>query len=71
MWTFKPLPAAWIGNWTGQLDRMEAKGDGYHRKVRDGFLKLARERNGFKVVDSAGDVETVHKSVIEEVGQFF
>jgi dTMP kinase len=53
-----------------QLDRMEAKGDGYHQKVREGFLELARQQESFHVVDAAGDVETVHKNVIEEVEKF-
>lgn len=53
-----------------QLDRMESKGDGYHQKVREGFLELARGRKGFKVIDAADDIETVHKDVIEAVGKF-
>ncbi len=54
-----------------QLDRMEAKGDGYHQKVRDGFLQLAKDRKDFLVVDATAEVETVHKSMIEEVNTFF
>ena len=54
-----------------QLDRMEAKGDGYHQKVREGFLELARVQKGFVVVDATGDVEIVHKSVTGEIGKFF
>lgn len=50
-----------------QLDRMEAKGDGYHQKVREGFLELARAQKGFVVVDAAGDIETVHASAIVEI----
>jgi len=53
-----------------QLDRMEAKGDGYHQRVREGFLELARVQKGFAVVDATGDVETVHKSVTKEVERF-
>ena len=48
-------------------DRMEQKGEGYHQKVRDGFLKLAQQREGFVVIDAAGDIETVHKKVIKAV----
>jgi dTMP kinase len=55
---------------TRQLDRMEAKGDGYHQKVREGFLKLAGEREDFLVVDAARDIETVHKSVAEGITRF-
>ena len=58
-----------------QLDRMEQKGGDYHQKVRDGFLELARLRidstsslpRNFAVVDAAGQIETVHKKVIETV----
>ncbi len=54
-----------------QPDRMEAKGDGYHQKVREGFLKLAGERDDFLIVDATCDVETVHKNVINTVANFF
>jgi len=54
-----------------QPDRMEAKGDGYHRKVREGFLKLADERDDFLVVDTTRDIETVHKNVINAVTNLF
>ncbi len=53
------------------LDRMEAKGDGYHQKVREGFLELARKRKGFKVVDAVGDVEIVRRNVMEIIEKFF
>jgi dTMP kinase len=47
------------------LDRMERKGDGYHQKVREGFLKLAGQQKNFIVIDGTDDIETVHKSIIE------
>lgn len=49
------------------LDRMEQKGDGYHRKVREGFLELAKDRAGFAVIDASADIQTVHKKIIELV----
>ena len=49
------------------LDRMEQKGDGYHKKVRRGFLELAKSRKDFVVIDGADDIKTVHKKVIEIV----
>ncbi len=55
----------------GKRDRMEAKPRQYHQKVREGFLQLANERDGFLVVDAAGDVEAVHERVKEEVVAFF
>jgi dTMP kinase len=50
-----------------QLDRMEQKGASYHRKVRQGFLKLADQQENFTVIDATGDIETVHKKVIEVI----
>ena len=47
-----------------QLDRMEAKGDGYHQKVRNGFLKLAQDYENFVVVDARDDIETVHNNIL-------
>jgi dTMP kinase len=49
------------------LDRMEQKGDSYHKKVREGFLKLAKGRKNFAVIDAADDIETVHKQVMNIV----
>ena len=49
------------------LDRMERKGDGYHQKVREGFLKLAQEQKNFFVIDATQDINTVHKKIIETV----
>jgi len=46
---------------------MEQKGDGYHQRVRKGFLELAQQRRNFVVVDAIGDIEMVHKKVIETV----
>ena len=56
---------------SGQPDRMEAKGDGYHKRVREGFLKLAGEHEHVLVVDAAGEIETVHEKVIPKVRGFF
>ena len=54
-----------------QLDRMEAKGDGYHKKVREGFLQLSQDRKDFVVVDASPNIETVHRNVIENMYRFF
>jgi len=52
-----------------QLDRMEQKGDGYHQKVREGFLKLAEQQENFIVIDATGDIETVHKKILELISE--
>ena len=54
-----------------QLDRMEAKGDGYHKKVREGFLQLAKDREDFLTVDASADIETVQQAAREEISRFF
>lgn len=48
-----------------KLDRMEQKPAGYHGKVREGFLALARRQKDFCVVDATDDAETVHKRIVE------
>jgi len=52
-----------------QLDRMEAKGDGYHQKVREGFLQLVEDRTDFCVVDAIHDVKTVHKNILQLISE--
>lgn len=56
-----------VNRLSAQPDRMEAKPREYHQKVRDGFLKLAGRQENFHLVGAAGDIETVHKKVIEVV----
>ena len=50
-----------------ELDRMERKGDLYHSRVREGFLKLAEGRPDFVVIDATGSMEAVHKEVVKAV----
>ena len=50
-----------------QLDRMENKGDEYHRKVREGFVRLAEAYANVVVVDGAGEIESVHRKVLEVI----
>ena len=50
-----------------ELDRMEQKGRDYHQKVREGFLELAKGREGFVVVDASLDVEAVHHEIVKTV----
>ncbi len=52
-----------------ELDRMEAKGDSYHQKVREGFLQLAKQQENFLVVDATGDVKTVHKKIVQLISE--
>ena len=54
-----------------QPDRMEQKGDGYHKKVREGFLKLTEAQQNVVVVNAAADIESVHSNVIKTVEERF
>jgi len=47
------------------LDRMEQKGNAYHAKVRDGFLKLPDLHPSVHVVDARQTVEQVHKDILK------
>jgi len=53
------------------LDRMEQKGDGYHQRVRKGFLELAQKQKNFFVIDAAQDIDAVHKKVVEAISRRF
>jgi thymidylate kinase len=46
---------------------MEQKGDGYHQKVRQGFLKLAGQMENTVVVDGTEEIEQVHEKVIDQI----
>lgn len=55
------------GRLNRQLDRMEAKGDEYHGKVREGFLMLGRDYDTCRLVDAGGDIEKVHERILQLV----
>ena len=48
---------------------MEAKGDGYHQRVREGFLQLAKEHEKYLVVNAAGNVEAVHEKILQLISE--
>ena len=53
------------GRMQRDLDRMEQKGDIYHAKVREGFLKLSDIHPSVKVVDARQTVEQVHQDILK------
>ena len=53
------------------LDRMEQKGDNYHKKVREGFLKLAEGRKDFVIINAVGDIATIHKQITGTIEKMF
>ena len=47
-------------------DRIEKRGPEYHRKVRDGFLKLAeQDADTYAVVDGAESIQNIHEEVMK------
>jgi dTMP kinase len=44
---------------SGEADRMEQKGPAYHRRVREGYLRLADQMQNVVVVDASGEVDEV------------
>jgi len=60
-------PATAAGRMQRRLDRMERKGDEYHRKVRRGFLELVRIYDNVVALDATVAVETLHERVVEVV----
>ncbi|GHT47177.1 thymidylate kinase [Planctomycetales bacterium] len=45
-------------------DRMEGKGEEYHRKVREGFLKLAsQEPSRYKIIDASQTPDEVEQAI--------
>ena len=60
-------PAAGARRHRGPKDRIERRGLAFQRKVRAGFLRLARRRRGVIVVDAGGTVEAVAMRVLSAV----
>lgn len=54
------------------LDRMEAKGAEFHRKVRRGYLDLARsEPSRYRVIDASLPEDTVWRTLLDTLRSFF
>lgn len=55
-------------NRAGTPDRVESRGGNYHKKVREGFLTLARKKpERFALINGDQPVEDVHKQVMEAI----
>ena len=49
-------------------DRIESAGEAFHKRLREGFLALAKaEPDRFVVIDSSGDRDEVDRQIIEAV----
>ena len=64
-----PAEAA-AGRISGQLDRMEQQGDGFHARVREGFLtEAARRPSEIVVVDAARSIDQVQADIRAAAGE--
>jgi dTMP kinase len=53
----------------GAADRFERLDHQFHQRLRDGFLAIAKaEPERCAIIDASGDVETVHRAVLDAVG---
>ena len=54
---------------SGKMDRLDMENGGFHQKVRDAYLTLARENvdKRWKVIDAEQDVSDVAKQIWQEV----
>ncbi|QQS34593.1 MAG: dTMP kinase [Ignavibacteriales bacterium] len=55
---------------TSELDRIEVAGSSFYEKVRAGYISLAAEDPRFKIIDGTRQIESVHKTIIEEISLF-
>ncbi len=46
-------------------DRFEREEIGFHRRVREGFLKIAKRERRIKVIDASAEISTVHKEICD------
>jgi len=53
------------------LDRMEQKPNTYHKKVRAGFLELAKDRSDFAVVNTKSDIDSTHNKITKIIRDHF
>lgn len=54
--------------WKGPADRMESRDEGFHARVREGFLTEARRRpERHRIIDASQSVTVVHQRICEEV----
>ncbi len=50
------------------LDRIEQKSIAYHRRVREGFLQLAKREKRMMVIDARQEIDVIHRTVLHAVG---
>lgn len=55
---------------SNRKDRMEKSGTDFFRKVSEGFDKLSREEQRFKVIDATNEKSRVHRDIVSHLDSF-
>ena len=55
----------------GELDRIEQEQLSFFQRTRDKYLAIANTEHSIKTVDASQDIDTVHKSIIAVLDNFF
>jgi len=57
---------------SGSADRFERLDQEFHRRLRDGFLAIARSEPGrCVVIDASGNIDLVHRAILAAIAQRF
>lgn len=55
-----------------ELDRIESENTGFHKKVYEGYKKLAQDDGGrIKIIDATKSVEQIHKNIVKRLEKLF
>ncbi len=55
----------------GGLDRFEREGLGFHQRVREAYINLAKGEKRFCILDGLKDPSTLHRKIVQEIrGRF-
>ncbi|GIU69606.1 MAG: hypothetical protein KatS3mg002_0842 [Candidatus Woesearchaeota archaeon] len=50
-----------------KLDRMENNNIDFYKRVREGFLNIAKQSSRFKIIDGTKSIEYIHEQIIHHV----
>ena len=54
-----------VWNFAGGLDRLESENISFHKRVRDGYLKIASNNTRVVVIDATLSAEKIHKNIVD------
>ena len=50
-----------------EKDRIELRSAAYHEQVRKNYLKQAKGRADYRIIDASGSIEQIHENVMKEL----